>query len=125
MSTSKLTSAEARHFTIEGVLRIISHHLVDRAALRPAQLPGTRQPRRSSPEKPKRVTIFETPELQLVGSRSEFLAPKLVPVRVGDRVETGVQLLQLWVRSQIGRKKCSCSIRRTAMARAALCRRQT
>jgi hypothetical protein len=52
-------------------------------------------------EKPRRVTIFETPDLQLVGlTIPNFWRKNIVPVRVGDRIETGVQLLQLWVRAQ-------------------------
>src|SRR5919205_200228 len=52
-------------------------------------------------EKPRRVTIFETPDLQLVGlTIPNFWRKNIVPVRVGDRIETGLQLLQLWVRAQ-------------------------
>jgi len=41
-------------------------------------------------EQPKRVTIFETPELQLVGlTIPNFWRKNIVPVRVGDRVEAG------------------------------------
>ena len=48
----------------------------------------------------RRITIFETPELQLVGiTIPNFWRKTVVPVRVGDRVESGAQLLQLWVRA--------------------------
>jgi hypothetical protein len=51
-------------------------------------------------EKPRRVTIFENQEWQLIGhSIPNFWRKTVVPVRVGDRVETGVQLLQLWTRA--------------------------
>jgi hypothetical protein len=97
----KLTSPEARHFAIEAVHpNYIGTVVVDRAAFDLHNCPELA----AAPiitEKPKRVTIFETPELQLVGlTIPNFWRRNLVPVRVGDRVETGVQLLQLWVRSQ-------------------------
>jgi hypothetical protein len=97
----KLTSPEARHFAIEAVHpNYIGTIVVDRAAFDLHNCPELA----AAPiitEKPKRVTIFETPELQLVGlTIPNFWRRNLVPVRVGDRVETGVQLLQLWVRSQ-------------------------
>lgn len=48
---------------------------------------------------PRRVTLFETPDLQLVGhTYPSFWRDSKVPVRVGDRTETGLHLLQLWVR---------------------------
>jgi hypothetical protein len=51
-------------------------------------------------EQPRRYTIFETPDLQLVGlTIPNFWRKTVVPVRVGDKVETRAQLLQLWVRA--------------------------
>ena len=50
---------------------------------------------------PRRLTIYETEEWQLVGlTFPSFWRPNQVPVRVGDRVETGLHLLQLWTRYQ-------------------------
>ena len=50
---------------------------------------------------PRRVTIYETEEWQLVGlTFPAFWRPAEVPVRVGDRVENGLHLLQLWTRFQ-------------------------
>jgi hypothetical protein len=50
---------------------------------------------------PRRVTIYETEEWQLVGlTFPAFWRPANVPVRVGDRVEKGLHLLQLWTRFQ-------------------------
>jgi hypothetical protein len=97
----KLTSPEARRFTIEAVHpNYIGTIVVDRAAFDLHNCPELA----AAPiitEKPRRITIFETPELQLVGlTIPNFWRRNLVPVRVGDRVETGIQLLQLWVRSQ-------------------------
>ncbi|HEX2216629.1 MAG TPA: hypothetical protein VHG27_08070 [Xanthobacteraceae bacterium] len=50
---------------------------------------------------PRRVTLFETAEWQLVGHTfPNFWRSNQVPVRVGSRVETGLHLLQLWTRFQ-------------------------
>ena len=45
----------------------------------------------------RRLTIYETENWWLVGlTFPSFWRPNQVPVRVGDRVETGFHLLQLW-----------------------------
>jgi hypothetical protein len=50
---------------------------------------------------PRRVTIHETPEWQLIGyTFPSFWRGTQVPVRVGERVENGLHLLQLWTRFQ-------------------------
>lgn len=49
---------------------------------------------------PKRVTIHESIEWQLVGYVFEsFWRPNLVPLRIGDTVHPGFHLIQLWTRS--------------------------
>jgi hypothetical protein len=49
----------------------------------------------------KRVTLYEDDTWQLVGHVfPSFWRPATVPVRVGDRVTTGLHLLQLWTRFQ-------------------------
>jgi len=51
-------------------------------------------------EHTQRVTFWETPDLWLVGYRlpsHAFWRPAAVPVRVGDRVENGFHLVQLWM----------------------------
>lgn len=49
----------------------------------------------------RRLTIHETEEWQLVGlTFPSFWRPNQVPVRVGNRVETGFHLLQVWTRFQ-------------------------
>jgi len=49
----------------------------------------------------RRLTIYETEEWQLVGlTFPSFWRGNQVPVRVGNRVETGFHLLQLWTRYQ-------------------------
>ncbi|WP_159730541.1 hypothetical protein [Methylosinus sp. Ce-a6] len=46
----------------------------------------------------RRVTFWETPEFWLVGyTFPSFWRPNDVPVRVGDRVEKGIHLVQLWM----------------------------
>ena len=52
-----------------------------------------------APEPSRRITIFETEDWQLVGHKlPSFWRNSGVTVRVGDRVETGIHLLQLWTR---------------------------
>jgi len=52
-----------------------------------------------APAPAHRVTIFETEDWQLVGHRlPSFWRTSGVTVRVGERVETGIHLLQLWTR---------------------------
>jgi hypothetical protein len=49
----------------------------------------------------RRLTIYETEEWQLVGlTFPNFWRGNQVPVRVGNRIETGFHLLQLWTRYQ-------------------------
>jgi hypothetical protein len=50
---------------------------------------------------PRRVTIYEDPDWQLVGfTFKTFWRTNSVPVRVGKRVESDIHLLQLWTRFQ-------------------------
>ncbi|MEA2930617.1 MAG: hypothetical protein QOG38_3045 [Hyphomicrobiales bacterium] len=96
----KLVSPEVRRFTIEAVHpNYIGTLVVDRSAFDLNNCPDLA----AAPvitEKPRRITIYETPDLQLVGlTIPNFWRMNAVPVRVGDRVEHGVQLLQLWVRA--------------------------
>ncbi len=49
----------------------------------------------------RRLTLYETEEWQLVGlTFPSFWRPNSIPVRVGQRTETGFHLLQLWTRFQ-------------------------
>src|SRR5437879_7364264 len=97
----KLTSPEVRRFTIEAVHpNYIGTIVVDRSAFDLHNCPELKAAAIITVQ-PRRVTIFETPELQLVGlTIPNFWRKNIVPVRVGDRIETGVQLLQLWTRTQ-------------------------
>jgi hypothetical protein len=48
---------------------------------------------------PRRVTLYETGDLQLIGyTFSSFWRPNTVPVRVGDHVESGLHLVQLFTK---------------------------
>ncbi len=94
----KLMSAQVRRFTIEAVHPAYAGTIVaDRTApdFRNCDMAGDPVHR----AEPRRVTLFETADLQLVGHTfSSFWRPNDVPVRVGARVETGLHLLQLFVR---------------------------
>lgn len=55
---------------------------------------------------PRTVTLLDTAELALVGhSFARFWRPESVPVRVGDRTEDGLHLLQLFLRTDRGRSE--------------------
>jgi hypothetical protein len=97
----KLASSEVRQFKIESVHpNYIGTIVVDRSAFDLHNCPDLA----AAPfitEKPRRITIFENAEWQLIGHTiPNFWRKTIVPVRVGDKVETGVQLLQLWTRTQ-------------------------
>jgi hypothetical protein len=48
---------------------------------------------------PRRVTLYETGDLQLIGyTFPSFWRPNAVPVRVGNRVENGLHLLQFFTK---------------------------
>lgn len=47
----------------------------------------------------RRVTIYETPDLWITGfTFPSFWRPGTVPVKVGNRTENGLHLVQVWVR---------------------------
>ena len=96
----KLVSREVRRLTIEAVHPAYMGTIVaDRSA------PDFRNCDMSSDPvftaEPRRVTLYETAEWQLIGHTfPSFWRPNQVPVRVGERVETGLHLLQVWTRFQ-------------------------
>ena len=96
----KLASPEVRQFKIESVHpNYIGTIVVDRSAFDLHNCPDLA----AAPfitEKPRRITIFENAEWQLIGHTiPNFWRKTIVPVRVGDKVESGAQLLQLWTRA--------------------------
>ncbi|MDX2101444.1 MAG: hypothetical protein SF002_02770 [Alphaproteobacteria bacterium] len=51
------------------------------------------------PAEPRRITLYEDWDLQLVGyTFPGFWRPGEVPLMIGERRETGLHMLQLWVR---------------------------
>ncbi|HEX2656093.1 MAG TPA: hypothetical protein VHN11_20925 [Xanthobacteraceae bacterium] len=98
--TVKLMSTEVRHFIIEAEHpAYIGTLLVDRAAPDFRHCDMSSDP--SNPSTPRRVTLYETEEWQLVGlTFPNFWRKANVPVRVGGRVESGLHLIQLWKRYQ-------------------------
>ncbi len=96
----KLQSAQTRRFTIEAVHpAYIGSIVVDRWAPDFIQCDMAGDP--AFKFEKRRLTIYETEEWQLVGlTFPSFWRPHQVPVRVGNRVETGFHLLQLWTRYQ-------------------------
>jgi hypothetical protein len=96
----KLVSGAARRFTVEAIHPAYTGTIVvDRYApdFRNCDMSGDPAHKFA----PRRVTLYETDQWQLVGHTfPSFWRPTQVPVRVGDRVETGLHLLQLWTRFQ-------------------------
>jgi hypothetical protein len=92
----KLQSAAARRFTIEAVHPAYAGTiLLDRWAPDFTNCDMSGDP--AFKFQKRRMTIYETEEMWLVGLTFEsFWRPNQVPVRVGNRVETGFHLLQLW-----------------------------
>jgi len=94
----KLTSATVRQFTVEAIHPAYAGTIVaDRSAPDFRNCDMSADPVHRA--EPRRVTIYETGDLQLVGHTfPSFWRPNTVPVRVGARVETGLHLLQLFTR---------------------------
>lgn len=97
-----LTSPRVDRFTVEAVHPAYAGTIVaDRTApdFRFCDMSGDPVHR----AEPREVTLFDSGHLKLVGfAFSSFWRPAAVPVRAGDRVETGLDLLQLHVRSEVG-----------------------
>src|SRR5882757_6567637 len=96
----KLQSGEARHFTIEAAHPAYIGTIVkDNWAPDFTHCDMSNDP--SFKFEKRRLTIYETEEWQLVGlTFPSFWRGNQVPVRVGNRTETGFHLLQLWTRYQ-------------------------
>jgi hypothetical protein len=98
--TLNLASPEVRRFRIEAI------HPAYIGALREDRFAPdfTACPRDLSREKtevrpPRRVTFYEDVETWLTGyTFTNYWRPHDVPFRVGDRVERGLHVVQLWVR---------------------------
>ena len=96
----KLQSREVRRFTVEAAHPAYVGTIVqDRWAPNFARCDMSQDP--AFKFEKRRQTIYETEEWQLVGlTFSSFWRNNQVPVRVGNRTETGFHLLQLWTRYQ-------------------------
>jgi hypothetical protein len=92
----KLQSGAARRFTVEAVHPAYAGTIVvDRFAPDFANCDMSDDPVFKFQR--RQVTIYESAEWRLVGHTFDsFWRPNQVPVRVGDRVENGLHLLQLW-----------------------------
>jgi hypothetical protein len=92
----KLQSGAARRFTVEAVHPAYAGTIVvDRFAPNFANCDMSNDPVFKSER--RQVTIYESAEWRLVGHTFDsFWRPNQVPVRVGNRVENGLHLLQLW-----------------------------
>jgi hypothetical protein len=96
----KLASPEVRRFKVEAVHpNYIGTIVVDRSAFDLHNCPELK----AAPfitEQPRRITIYEDEKWQLIGiTIPNFWRKTVVPVRVGDKTESGAQLLQLWTRA--------------------------
>ena len=96
----KFESPQAKRFTVEAAHpAYMGTIVVDRWA--PDFTHCDMSKDRSFKFEKRRLTIYETEEWQLVGlTFPSFWRPNQVPVRVGNRTETGLHLLQLWTRYQ-------------------------
>ncbi len=92
----KLQSGAARRFTVEAVHPAYAGTIaVDRFAPDFAKCDMSNDPVFRFQR--RQVTIYEDADWRLVGHTFDsFWRPNQVPVRVGNRVENGLHLLQLW-----------------------------
>lgn len=96
----RLQSGEVRRFTVEAAHPAYTSAIVkDNWAPDFTNCDMSRDP--TFKFEKRRLTIYETEEWQLVGlTFPTFWRPNQIPVRVGERTETGFHLLQLWTRHQ-------------------------
>jgi hypothetical protein len=92
----KLQSGQARRFTVEAVHPAYAGTIVvDRFAPDFTKCDMSKDP--AFKFQRRQVTLYESAEWRLVGHTFDsFWRPNQVPVRVGNRVENGLHLLQLW-----------------------------
>jgi hypothetical protein len=104
--TVNLASKEVRRFTIEAV-----HPAYIGALQRDSfeadwtgcTAPGDPRPDPTAAELPKRITLYEEYDLWVVGQiYPSFWRPATASVRIGDRVEKGLHLVQVWLRRPMG-----------------------
>ena len=97
--TLNFASPQVKHFRIEARIRSISAACATTASRRTGAPARTSRGATSEVPPPRKVTFYEDVEVWLTGfSFANFWRDKDVPIRVGDRVEHGLHLIQLWVR---------------------------
>lgn len=91
-------SPQVRHFRVQAVHPPYIGTIVnDRWAPDFTACDMTNDP--SFASKARKITFWETPEFWITGfTFPSFWRPGTVPVRVGDRVEEGLHLIQFWMR---------------------------
>src|SRR5215212_4290037 len=98
--TINLASSEVRRFRIEAVHPAYAGALrEDRFAPDFTACPQELSRETTEVRPPKRVTFYEDVETWLTGyTFTNYWRPHDIPFRVGDRVERGLHVVQLWVR---------------------------
>ncbi|MFL5053962.1 MAG: hypothetical protein ACJ8DE_01790, partial [Microvirga sp.] len=98
--TINLASSEVRRFRIEAVHPAYAGALRDdRFAPDFTACPQELSRETTEVRPPKRVTFYEDVETWLTGyTFTNYWRPHDIPFRVGDRVERGLHVVQLWVR---------------------------
>jgi hypothetical protein len=104
--TVNLASEQVRRFTVEAVhpayIGAIQRDRFE-ADWTGCTAPGDPRPDPTATEGPKRITLYEEYDLWVVGQiYPAFWRPATATVRVGDRVEKGLHLLQVWLRRPMG-----------------------
>jgi hypothetical protein len=96
----RMSQPEVRSFRIQAIHPAYIGGLVaDNFAADWTNCDFTADPAFKPPAPPRRVTLYETEFLWVVGlSYPAFWRPADVPVRIGSRVEEGLHLIQLWMR---------------------------
>jgi hypothetical protein len=104
--TVNLTSREVRRFTIEAVHPAYAGTMQRdsfEADWTGCTAPGDPRPDPTATELPKRITLYEEYDLWVVGQvYPSFWRPATATVRIGDRVEKGLHLVQVWLRRPMG-----------------------
>jgi len=96
----RMTQAALRSFRVQAIHPAYIGGLVaDNFAADWTNCDFTADPAFKPPAPPRRVTIYEDEWLWVIGyTYPAFWRPADVPVRIGDRVEHGLHLIQVWVR---------------------------
>jgi hypothetical protein len=94
----EFSSSEVRHFRLQAIHpAYIGTINTDRWAPDFTSCDMTTDPSFAT-DQSRRVTFYETPDLWITGyTYPSFWRPNNVPVRVGDRTENGLHMLQVWV----------------------------